>query len=125
MLLNGLNHRKNSSYCYRNGNSEKDKDIDGNPLEHNMVAFVKVKDCGTIIIDGVEYLDPSNAPAIPLGYGLTHQGYTSFKKRKSKLGTKVFDVKTKEYIIAKEYLQCTSFYIHKGDVYTCSIRKTL
>ena len=95
MLLNGLNHRKNKNYTWRYGNPEIDKDIYNNPINSNYIAFVKVKDCDIVNIDDIDYLEPKNAPAVKLGYGLTHQGYTEFKKKTSKLGQKVFDSVTK------------------------------
>lgn len=125
MIINGLNYRKNKNYIWRQGNPKIDKDIHNNPVSNNYIAFVKVKDCDIVKIDKLNYLEPKNAPAVKLGYGLTYQGYTEFKKKTSKLGKKVFDSVTKQYIVATEYLECTSFYLHRGEVYTSVIRKAI
>lgn len=125
MLINGLNYRKNKNYTWRNGNPEIDKDINNSPLERSYIAFMKVKDCDIVKIDDIDYLDNTKVPSIKLEYGLTHQGYTEFEKKTSKLGEKVFDSENKNFIICKEYLECKSFYLHQGEVYTAIIRKPI
>lgn len=45
MYLKGVNVRKSNTITFRNGNPEIDKDLRGNPVESNYIAFVKKKDC--------------------------------------------------------------------------------
>lgn len=115
MRLKGVNVRKSNTITFRNGNPEIDKDLRGNPVESNYIAFVKKKDCNVIEEDDKDYLDVKNTPSIPVAYGATYYAYGESKIVK---GTKCIDG-----ITYKSYYKTPFYILYNGDVYVGSVYK--
>ena len=114
MKRNGMNFVKNRRLGFRSSNPNVDFDLDGNPVQSNYVAIVRINDCEIIERDGKRYYNAENAPSIPLHYGGTYYGYKNWTKRKSTRGKWV------EGFFTHEYWQCTTYLVRDGYVYTGS-----
>ncbi|MCU7667624.1 hypothetical protein [Bacillus thuringiensis] len=121
MYLKGIKVKKNTNLGYRSGNPEKDRDVDGKPVDATYISFVKMKDCQIIKDDTGSYYDPKDAPCIPVGHGGTYYGYGKTNIRKSEAGTFIDE----EDGIHYEYEQVTAYFAYKGYVYSGSIKKPI
>jgi hypothetical protein len=66
MLYDGLQFHKANHLAWRKADSDRDKDIYGNPVPANCVVIVRMDDCvASWWTNGEIKIDPSQAPAIP------------------------------------------------------------
>lgn len=120
MRYKGFDFKRNKNLAYRQGNPETDVDGDGQPVEWNYVAIVKMKDCRLYEKDGLTYYDASEAPMIPIdGHSRTNMVYGPTKVRKSEMGVWI------DNELHYEYNQTTVYAVRNGMVYTASIRKAI
>ena len=75
MKLKGYNARRSTALGWRNGDPERDFDLDGSPVDSNHIVIVRIKDCELTEQNGRPVYIAKNAPSIPIGYGGTWYGY--------------------------------------------------
>jgi len=116
----GVQCREARHLGWRHANPRRDVDRDGNPVQSNYIAIVRIKDCRLYKEDGRDCYDPENAPSIPIAYSRTNAGYG--KHRTNNRIIWLYDDERKIHVQVSRYETVPFYYVKDGIVYQGAIR---
>jgi len=116
MKWDGIQLQRARHLGWRESDPKKDFDRDGEPVESNYVAIVRIKDCKIYEKDGRRYYDARGAPSIPINHGGTNYGYGKWRKRYAQMGVWI-DGK-----LYHDYYTVPMYVVYDAKVYQGTIR---
>lgn len=123
VMMKGVNVREARHLGWRNGDPERDVNLEGKSIGRNYVAIVRLSDCKFISKNkGKLQYDPKGAPCIPINHVGFHYGYGKVRMQNR---LRWFKLANGSSMLVSRYASTAFYIVRDGIVYQGSLPRPI